>query len=297
MQQIVDELNALCDEQPFVTGWYLKDLQSGDVADRNGDVVFPSASTRKISIMMAALAAVNAGTLRLDDPFSIDKAYQDNNSGTFQFLTPGFTITFRDAITMMIIVSDNTSTGKVVDILGLDAINAYTRRVGMLNSTHRFNIPPKTGRDHTLEEANTTTPADVGRLLELILQGTTDADVAAKLGVTTDLCRLALDILLWQRMSSRLPNLLPSEAQVAHKTGTGVLGRNNNDAGIIFQGDTPLFVLTVYTEHLPVNMPDGTSGYHWAGHQIARMAKLCYDALSDPAKTEGRAIPAAVSTS
>ena len=104
MQQLIDELNALCDQQPFVTGWYLKDLQSGDTADRNGETVFPSASTRKISIMMAALAAVNAGTLSLNDPFSIDKEYQDNNSGTFQFLTPGFTITFRDALVMMIIV-------------------------------------------------------------------------------------------------------------------------------------------------------------------------------------------------
>jgi beta-lactamase class A len=289
MQSLIDELNALCDEQPYPTGWYLKDLQTGQVADRNGETVFPSASTRKISIMMCALAAINAGTLSLDDPFEIEKKYQDNNSGTFQFLTPGFTITFRDALTMMIIVSDNTCTGKVVDMLGLDAINAYCTRIGMTGSTHRFNIPPSSGRDHTLEQANTTTPADVGRLLELIFQGTTDEGVATKLGVTTDLCKLALDILLWQRMSSRLPNLLPTEAKVAHKTGTGVQGRNNNDAGIVFQGDTPVFILTVYTEHLPINMPDGTSGYHWAGHQIATMAKACYDVLADPAKTAGLA--------
>jgi beta-lactamase class A len=294
MQGLIDKLNAICDEQPYTTGWYLKDLQTGATAERNGDVVFPSASTRKISIMMAALAAVHAGTLSLDDPFEIEKKYQDNNSGTFQFLTPGFTITFRDALVMMIIVSDNTCTGKVVDILGLDAVNAYTRRIGMVGSTHRFNIPPDFGRDHTLEQANTTTPSDVGRLLELILQGTTDEAVAARLGVTTDLCKLGMDILLWQRMSSRLPNLLPTEARVAHKTGTGVAGRNNNDAGIVFQGETPLYVLSVYTENLPVNMPDGTSGYHWAGHQIARMAKLCYDVLADPAKTTGLAQPAAV---
>jgi beta-lactamase class A len=294
MQELVAKLNALCDEQPYTTGWYLKDLQSGAVADRNGEVVFPSASTRKISIMMAALAACNAGSLSLDQPFSIDREYQDNNSGTFQFLTPGFTITVRDALVMMIIVSDNTCTGKVVDIVGLDAINAYSKRIGMVGTTHRFNIPPSSGRDHSLEQANTTTPADVGRLLELILQGTTDAAVAAKLGVTSDLCTLALDILLWQRLSSRLPNLLPTEARVAHKTGTGVAGRNNNDAGIIFQGETPLYILSVYTEHLPVNMPDGTSGYHWAGHQIARMAKLCYDAIANPAKTTGLAVPAAV---
>jgi beta-lactamase class A len=287
MQDAIAKLNALCDAEPYVTGWYLKDLKTGATADRNGDIVFPSASTRKISIMMAALAAVHAGTLSLDDPFEIEKRYQDNNSGVFQFLSSGITISFRDAITMMIIVSDNACTGKIVDMLGLNAINAYTGRVGMTNSTHRFNIPPKTGRDHALDEANTTTPADVGRLLELILQGTSDQAVAARLGVTTDLCKLALDILLMQRLTSRLPNQLPTEARVAHKTGTGVLGRNNNDAGIIFQGETPLFILTVYTEHLPVNMPHGTSGYLHAGAMIATMAKVCYDAFSDPAKTEG----------
>ncbi|HZO30310.1 MAG TPA: serine hydrolase [Chloroflexota bacterium] len=287
MQDVIAKLNALCEDEPYVTGWYLQDLESGAMADRNGEMVFPSASTRKISIMMAALAAVHAGTLSLDDPFEIEKQYQDNNSGVFQFLSTGITISFRDALTMMIIVSDNACTGKIVDILGLDAINAYTRRVGMVGSTHRFNIPPKTGREHSLEEANTTTPADVGRLLELILQGTTDEAVAARLGVTTDLCKLAIDILLRQRLTSRLPNQLPTEARVAHKTGTGVLGRNNNDAGIVFQGDSPLFILTVYTEHLPVNMPGGTSGYLHAGLMIAKMAKAAYDAFSDPAKTEG----------
>jgi beta-lactamase class A len=287
MQDVIAKLNALCEDEPYVTGWYLKDLKTGAVADRNGEMVFPSASTRKISIMMAALAAVQAGTLSLDDPFEIERKYQDNNSGVFQFLSTGIQITFRDAITMMIIVSDNACTGKIVDMLGLDAINAYTRRVGMLSSTHRFNIPPKVGRDHTLDEANTTTPADVGRLLELILEGTTDEAVAARLGVTTDLCKLALDILLMQRLTARLPNQLPTEARVAHKTGTGVLGRNNNDAGIVFQGETPLFILTVYTERLPVNMPSGTSGYLHAGLMIAKMAKAAYDAFSDPAKTAG----------
>jgi beta-lactamase class A len=294
MQDVIAKLNALCEDEPYVTGWYLKDLRSGATADRNGEMVFPSASTRKISIMMAALAAVHAGTLSLDAPFEIEKKYQDNNSGVFQFLSTGITITFRDAITMMIIVSDNACTGKIVDIVGLDAVNAYTRRVGMAGSTHRFNIPPKVGRDHTLEQANTTAPADVGRLLELILQGTTDESIAARLGVTTELCKLGLDILLWQRLTSRLPNLLPTDARVAHKTGTGVLGRNNNDAGIIFQGDTPLCILSVYTENLPVDMPSGTSGYLHAGLMIARMAKAAYDAFADPARTKGLAQAAAV---
>jgi beta-lactamase class A len=184
-------------------------------------------------------------------------------------------------------VSDNTCTGKVVDIVGLDAINAYSKRVGMVGTTHRYNTPPKTGRDHSLEQANTTTATDVGKLCELILRGTTDEAVAARLGVTPELCKFGLDILLWQRLNNRLPYLLPSEAKVAHKTGTGVGGRNNTDAGIIFQGDTPLFILSAYTEGLPVNAPDGTSGFNTASLLIAKMAKACYDALADPSKTAG----------
>ncbi|MCC6174693.1 MAG: serine hydrolase [Chloroflexi bacterium] len=283
MRDLASRLNALCDKQPFTTTWYLKDLKAGETADRDGARVMPSASTRKISIMMTALEAVNAGRRSLDEPFTIDARYQDNDSGVFQHLTPGFAITFRDALVMMIIVSDNTCTGKIVNLLGLDAINAYSKRVGMLGTTHRFNIPPKVGRDHTLEQANTTTAADVGRLLEAILTGTTDAAVAARLGVTPKLCSLALDILLWQKLNNRLPALLPTAARVAHKTGTGVEKRNNNDAGIIFQGETPLCVLSVYTEHVPVDMPDGTAGFNAASLTIARMAKLCYDALADGA--------------
>ena len=40
--------------------------------------------------MMAALAAVHAGKLSLDHKVVIDKRFQDNDSGTFQHLTPGF---------------------------------------------------------------------------------------------------------------------------------------------------------------------------------------------------------------
>ena len=105
MSDLIAKLNALCDEQPFTTSWYFKDLKTGETADRAGDIVVPSASTRKISIMMTALAACHAGSLSLDQPFSIEAKYQDTDSGTFQFLTPGFEITFRDALVMMIIVS------------------------------------------------------------------------------------------------------------------------------------------------------------------------------------------------
>jgi beta-lactamase class A len=279
MESLIKELNGQCDAQPFQTGWYLKSFSNGKSAARAGDTVFPSASTRKISILMAALKAVHDGKFDLKKPVEVLKKYQDNKSGTFQHLQPGFTVQFQDMLVMMIIVSDNTATGTVVDMLGLDAINDYCRSIGMTGTVHRFGIPPRIGRGHSMDAVTTTTPADQGLLLHLIQQGTTEPDAAERLGCTPELCRLAIDILSWQKLSWRLPALLPMGTVVAHKTGTGQEWRNNNDAGIIFYQDRPLFVLAVYTEHVPLEMPDAMPGFTIAGYHIARLSRTCFDAL------------------
>jgi len=279
MKELAARLDALCDALPFQTGWYLKDLASGRRADRQGDVPVPSASTRKISIMMAALKAVADGKLALDQKITIEARFQDNDSGTFQHLTPGFSITLRDALVMMIIVSDNTCTGHVVDLVGLGEIQRYCEAVGMTRTVHRFGIPPRLGPDHALDQVTTTTPNDQGMLLETILQGAADPAAAARLGVTPALCRLALDILSWQKLKTRLPSQLPLGTKVAHKTGTG--SRGYMDAGIVYRGDRPRFILTAYTEHVPAALPDGTPGFAAAASLIGRMARVCWDALGD----------------
>ena len=277
MRDLVKNLNELCERAEFEVSWYLKDLASGVAADRRGKVAVPSASTRKTSIMMAALAAVHAGKLSLDQKVTIDKRFQGNDSGTFQHLTPGFSISLRDAMVMMIIVSDNTCTGHVVDLVGLSNVQRYTESVGLTGTVHRYGIPPKAAPDSSLDRVTTTTANDQGLLLELILKGTQDPEVAATLQCTTALCRLGLDILSWQKLKTRLPSLLPLGTKVAHKTGTG--HRCYNDAGIIFKGDRPICILTAYTVDVPDAVADGTPGFAAAYQLIGRMARLSYDEL------------------
>src|SRR5467141_3315248 len=130
MRDVVERLDALCDAVPFAASWYLKDVATGARADGRGDGPGPSARTRKIPIMMAVLAAVHAGKLGLDQKVTVEARYQSNDSGTFQHLTAGFWITLRDAMVMMIIVSDNTCTGTVVDLVGLENVQRYTESVG-----------------------------------------------------------------------------------------------------------------------------------------------------------------------
>ena len=124
MEELINRLNTMCLEAPFQSGWYLKNLQTKESSNYYGDVVVPSASTRKIAILMNAMKWIHEGKLSLDQPIGIDETnqYVGNSSGCFQYLRPGFTVQLYDVLTMMIIVSDNTSTGIVANLLGLDSI-------------------------------------------------------------------------------------------------------------------------------------------------------------------------------
>jgi len=80
MEKLVRELTALCDRYRFHTGWFLKDLRSGEEGNRSGDVVVPSASVRKIAILMSAMKAVHEGQLSLSQRVPIEAKYQNNDS-------------------------------------------------------------------------------------------------------------------------------------------------------------------------------------------------------------------------
>lgn len=272
-------LDAICDAQPFATSYAVKDLVTGATHGRAAEVPTPSASTRKTSIMMAAMEAIHQGGLRLDQPVTVEARLQkDVNSGTYQHMTPGCVMPFRDAIVNMIITSDNVSTQIVLEHLGTDTVNAYCRRIGMTGTTHRGLIPPSgLAWDHPAEAVATTTPADQVLVLDLMLKGAKDEKGAAFLGTTPALCQLALDILSWQKLKTMIPALLPATTKVANKTGRGARGRS--DAGIVYRGDVPLFILAAYTDRVPETMPDGLPGYSAAFATIAKLSRACWDQI------------------
>jgi beta-lactamase class A len=279
MQALTQRLNRICEEQPFTTSFFVKDLTTGAEAARAGDVVVPSASTRKTSILMHALAAVHAGRLDLKEPCTVEARLQkDVASGTYQHMTPGTVLPLRDAMVNMIITSDNVCTQLVLERLDREALNAWCRGIGMSGTTHRANIPPAgLAWDHPLEATATTTPADQARLLELMLRGAEDAEAAAVLGCSPELCRLGLDILSWQRLRNLIPSLLPASTKVAHKTGRDARGRS--DAGIVYCDGRPLFILAAYADRVPEEMPDGLPGFAAAYATVGRLARACWDGI------------------
>lgn len=280
MQDLVARMNAICDAQPFDTTWYVKDLATGWQADRGGDVVTPSASTRKTSILMHALSKVHEGKLRLDEPCTIEARLQEGvDSGTYQYMSPGCVIPLRDAFVNMIITSDNVCTQIVLERLDRDELNAWCKRIGMTGTTHRVNFPPPgLGWDHPIDAVASTTARDQGVLLDRMLAGASDAAAAAALGATPELCRLGLDILSWQRLRNLIPSLLPAKTKVANKTGRGPRGRM--DAGVVYRGETPRFIISVYLDRVPDTLPDGLPGYTAAYATAGKLTRACWDVMA-----------------
>jgi beta-lactamase class A len=279
MQTLKAQLDAIVEAQPFTVTWTMQDLRGGLTLDRDGALVVPSASTRKTSILMHALSEVAAGRLDLAAPCTVEARLQQGvASGTYQHMTPGVVLPLRDALVNMIITSDNVGTQLTLERLDRDALNAWCRRIGMVGTTHRGNIPPPgLGWDHPLEATATTTANDQVLLLRRILDGTTSAEAAELLGCTPELCRLGLDILSWQRLRNLIPSLLPASTKVAHKTGRDARGRS--DAGIVFRDGKPLFILAAYCDRVPETMPDGLPGFAAAYATVGRLARACWDGL------------------
>lgn len=267
------KLNSLCDAHPFRTGYYLKCLGTGFTLGRNAETIFNAASLRKTSILMAALEAVKSGRLSLEQSLIVEAKYQANESGVLQHLAQGLKLTLRDALTLMIIVSDSTATGMVSDLLTLEAINAYCGRVGLSKTQHRFGVTPP---DYSPSSPkNLTTAFDTALLFEMILKGEAD-----KLEVTPELCGLALEILSAQKIRNRLPALLPAGIRAAHKTGLDF--NCVHDAGIIYNSaHAPLFILAVLIDRVPDELPDNRPGKAAAMHLIARMSRICFDYLTE----------------
>jgi beta-lactamase class A len=280
-EELANRLNVLCENYSFTTAWCVWDIEHDNYEMRNGNLLVPASSIRKVFIMMAALSAVNAGLITLETKLQLNhKQVEETESiGCLQFLKPGFYLTFQDLVTLMIIAGDNVATSIVVEKISMEYINNYCHSLGFVNTVHRAAIPiPGIPYDYPINKMNTTTAFEVAKLLKMILDGTRDLKIAAQLKCTVDLCNLALKILGWQQGFSEFPILLPEEASIAHKHGWGV--RNCGDAGIFYKNGKPKFIMTVLTDNIFKIEKNGLSGHVDAVILIAKLAKMVWDELS-----------------
>ena len=103
---------------PANTGVYVKHLTTGEEAGVRADQGFSTASVIKLTFMVRAYQMADRKELDLDERITLSRAHLRHGTGVFQYHDAGLQPTLRDAITEMIITSDNTATDIVLMKIG-----------------------------------------------------------------------------------------------------------------------------------------------------------------------------------
>lgn len=109
---------------------YAKNLDTGETYALNADERVRTASTIKIAVMIEAFARVTEGKAKWTDQVVLTKEKKVSGSGILSELSDNLHLTLRDAVNLMMMLSDNTATNLVLDVLTTDAVNARMEALG-----------------------------------------------------------------------------------------------------------------------------------------------------------------------
>src|SRR5687768_1664128 len=109
---------------------FAKNLDTGETYSLSPDERVRTASTIKIAVMIEAFARVAEDKAKWTDEVVSTKEKKVSGSGILGELSDGLRLTLRDAVNLMMILSDNTATNLVLDVLTTDAVNARMESLG-----------------------------------------------------------------------------------------------------------------------------------------------------------------------
>ncbi len=230
-------------------GIYIKCLETGEEVAIDADRQMDTMSTIKIPLMVEAFRQIESGRFKLTDRVTLEEAAKRPGTGVLRSLDAGASVTVKDLLTLMNIVSDNTATDLLFDkVGGVATVNALMDSYGLKSiratgpSSAWFaalRAAPSAAEFH--REGKTayglSSPREMGRLLEMISTGK-----AVSKGASEQM----LQIMRKQVYSSRLPKYVTGYV-IPHKTGD-FLPYIGNDIGI-FESEKRHVVVCVFTAH------------------------------------------------
>jgi beta-lactamase class A len=228
-------------------GIYIKCIETGEEIAINADETMDTMSVIKIPLMVEVFRQIDAGKFALTDRVTLKDLEKRPGTGVIRSLDAGATLTIKDLITLMIIVSDNTATDMLFEkVGGAEPVNKLMQSYGLntIKATGPTEVwfkaiaaEPDRWKFHT--EGKTpfglSSPRDLGKLLEKISKGE---------AVSKQASDQMLRIMRGQVYSSRLPKYVTGFG-VPHKTGD-FLPYIGNDVGILESANRRI-VISVFT--------------------------------------------------
>jgi beta-lactamase class A len=229
-------------------------LNTGKTVALDADKPVQTASVIKLAILFEAMEQVRDGKAHWDEKLTLAPGDGVSGSGVLTFFDTPLTLTLKDVLTMMVIVSDNTATNLAIDRFGVDAVNARVAWMG-LKDTHLYKkvMKPATGpmpADQPKFGLGKTTPREMATIMERI--GRCDLGTTASESRAGDaaICQVALTMLRNQFYRGTIPRYLEevdsSETGSGIASKTGSLNAVRNDVAIVAGKSGPM-VISIFT--------------------------------------------------
>lgn len=217
LQSIADEMTAI----PGHLGFYYKNLTTGYEYGVRAEEAFLAASVIKLPLYLHVLERSAAGKLSMEQTLTVEDWEKMPSCGALTLFTGAVEADIRTLCRLMIALSDNTATNKLIRCCGIPEANAGFRAMGLEKTVLRRLLFDAEASAAGLE--NTICPREMGMLLE---------GLYTKQFVSAEVCREAMDTLLLQQVDHKLDGKLCGEVPIAHKTGEDDC--LSNDVGIVF---------------------------------------------------------------
>lgn len=240
--KMIDKIKEEIDKFKGVCGVVIKNENTKEYYAYNEEIVFPSASIIKLSILLELFKRIEKGEFNLEDSVTIREEDKTGGFGVLKELDCNVNLTIKDIATLMIILSDNVATNKLINILNMESINSTAKELGMKSTILGRKMMDGDAKKRGLD--NYTSPKDTLTILEAYLNPSKVIELSPENRETI------LDILKKQQCNNKLPFLMPKNVSFAHKTGE--LPGVEHDAGILFS-QAGTIVIVVLTKDLEDN--------------------------------------------
>lgn len=220
-QTVLQSIAAEMDTIPGHLGFYYKNLTTGCEFGVRGEEAFLAASVIKLPLFLHVLQQSAEGRLDLSQRLTVDEQDKMPSCGALNSFTGAVEADIMTLCRLMITISDNTATNKLIDLCTIPGANAGFRGMGLTKTVLRRLLFDAKASAAGLE--NTICPREMGMLLEQLYR---------EAFVSPEISREAMAVLLKQQIDHKLDGKLCGAVPIAHKTGED--SDLSNDVGIVF---------------------------------------------------------------
>ncbi|MGB2959884.1 MAG: serine hydrolase [Bacteroidota bacterium] len=211
-EKTLHRLEQIVGSADGIIGLAAIDVTSGESFVINESFLFPQASAIKIPIMMEVYRQSHEGRFSLGEKKRVAGTDQVGGSGILQFLGDRTSeLSVRDLCVLMIMLSDNTATNILIELVGMENVNLMLRSLD-LRETKLQRKMMDTGASARNEE-NLSTPHEAARIMQMLHEGSF---------ISPEACEDMLAILSLPK-SGALKRGFPPGTPVAFKPG-GISG-------------------------------------------------------------------------